>query len=455
MSYKRKWLKSVRYEVKVKTQSPLSIKDGEDNIKRDNKTGKFILPGASITGAFRHYYEQYLKVQKSSDGLFSNTIGIMNNLYCYDSLEELEGENNSVMASRPALKIDAESLTGDSLDDSKKSGSFFSRTFVPEETKFTLVFELNQYDESIDFIKEIEAFEYLLQAFIGGEIPLGGHKQIGFGIFDVEDITKKATDLTKYKEIIDFMKGNTKEESILERLKKEIQPSSKIHLTLEAETLTPFLIKAAESMDHKKPDAVNMTKPDGTYVIPGSSLKGVLRNRTTRIIKSFNVLEDTIIEGLFGQAESKDYKGHNSRLNCFDTSVVEAKTGIYNKIKLDHFTGGVMQGALVDEEVVMGKVIFQLILNRPAAMLDRTNKSAEALEVQKEVGLLLLVLQELSKAELSIGSGYSIGRGYFTGKKLTLKGNETYVYNFDNSNSNVEEIFDHYIKTLWGGTTVC
>jgi len=454
MSYKKTWLNSVRYEMIIKSQSPLSIKDGEENIKRDTKTGKFILPGSSIAGAFRHFYEQYLLKEEEAQGLFSNEVGQMNTLYCYDSIEEpdaLKEEKDTVITSRPALQIDAGTLTGTTFDDSKASGSFFSRAFVPEGTRFNLIFELNQYDASQNFTEMVERFEQLLQAFIGGEIPLGAHKQIGFGLFEVESIIKKETDFTQYKEILDFMQGQQKEEAILERLRKSTRLSSKIHLLVEAESATPFLIKAEESMDHNKPDAVNMTKADGTYVIPGSSLKGVLRNRATRIIKSFESLDDQIIDGLFGQAESADSIGHSARLNCLDTSVEAHKTGIYNRIKLDYFTGGVMQGALLSEEVVMGKVTFQLILNRPAMLLDGTNKSQEAIEVQKEVGLLLLVLQELCQGQLSLGSGFAIGRGYFTGKQLTLEGNQTYIYNFNQPDSSVEDVFDQYVTTLWGG----
>jgi len=44
MIYKNRLLKTIRYNVKATTISPLAIRDDEDNLKIDQLTGKFIYP---------------------------------------------------------------------------------------------------------------------------------------------------------------------------------------------------------------------------------------------------------------------------------------------------------------------------------------------------------------------------------------------------------------------------
>jgi len=53
-------LKTIRYNVKATTISPLAIRDDEDNLKIDQLTGKVYIPGSSVAGAFRNYYENYI-----------------------------------------------------------------------------------------------------------------------------------------------------------------------------------------------------------------------------------------------------------------------------------------------------------------------------------------------------------------------------------------------------------
>ena len=53
MIYKNELIESVKYKVIAVNVSPVSIKDGEDNIKIDEFTGKAYIPGSSIAGAFQ------------------------------------------------------------------------------------------------------------------------------------------------------------------------------------------------------------------------------------------------------------------------------------------------------------------------------------------------------------------------------------------------------------------
>lgn len=52
MIYKNKLIETIQYKVDAVTVSPLSIKDGDDNLKLDNTTGKFYIPGSSVAEHF-------------------------------------------------------------------------------------------------------------------------------------------------------------------------------------------------------------------------------------------------------------------------------------------------------------------------------------------------------------------------------------------------------------------
>jgi CRISPR/Cas system CSM-associated protein Csm3 (group 7 of RAMP superfamily) len=436
MSYKHSFIKSVKYELDVRTISPLSIKD-DDSIKRDFLTGKFIIPGSSLTGAFRNYYENYIIKNQENNLLFSDEIGKMNRLYCYDSIQTTESKN---IGSRPGVMIDMDTLVS-------HSGNKFERKFVQEGSEFLIVLELHQYEESFDFEEAEKQLEQLIIAFSNKDISLGGYKQIGFGLFEVKDIHKIYTDFTSYHDLMKYMLRNKVKESVKEQLLEQKVSSNKIKFIIEATTETPILIKDGVVRNHEYPDGMNIVNVDGQYIIPGSSLKGVIRNRIQRIVNSFDELDQLLVDDIFGKAENKESGGHSSRLLCMDTIIGEPKTQVYNKIKIDHFTGGVMQGALMNEEVIMGKVKIALTLNRSyydIKLDDSGNKVA-----YQEVGLILLALQELCKGELSLGSGFAVGRGFLKGSKLLLEAGKTYTYEFNNSDSEVEKVFDTYVKALW------
>ena len=183
-------------------------------------------------------------------------------------------------------------------------------------------------------------------------------------------------------------------------------------------------------------DSINIKNAEGKEIIPGSSLKGALRTRSEKISKTFPQITEETISNIFG-IESKDDKGHISRFNCFDTEFKNVKKGIYNKIKIDYFSGGVTKGGMMQEETIMGNL--ELICT-----LDKSNLE----DYKKEVGLLLLVLRDLCIGNLSIGSGYAVGRGFLKAESLELFDNEKLVYNFDSPDKEVENKFNLYISEL-------
>jgi len=142
MIYVDRLIETIKYKVEAITASPLSIMGDENSLKTDDISGKFYIPGTSIAGAFRNYYENYICRNNSGNKnvLFGGADTGMNRLVCYDAFPK-DGIIKRMIGSRPGLKIDRKRLTGFySNTMGKKSGSKFQRSFVNDGISFTFDF---------------------------------------------------------------------------------------------------------------------------------------------------------------------------------------------------------------------------------------------------------------------------------------------------------------------------
>lgn len=439
MIYKNKLIETIRYKVDTVTLSPLSIKEDEESLKIDEVTGKFYIPGSSIAGAFRNYYEKYIcKDDSNKNLLFGNSETGMNRLVCFDAFP-VEKTNNYMTVSRPGLKIDRRRLTVyDFVTMGKKAGGKFKRHFVNDGIVFRFEFELNSYDEYYDFNTAREQFELLLSAFSAGDILLGNNKTVGFGRFKINSVQRAAYDFREYKDVIKYLLGEEEYKKIT--ISDDAGFSKNVRFRISGKTTTPLLIKDEIIRLSGEPDDVNIKNGQNNYIIPGSSLKGVLRIRAEKIVKTFPNLDGNLIGNIFGIEADKDTQGHISRLVCYDTVINNSKTGLYNKIKIDYFTGGVQKSALLTEETVMGDFVIECVFNTYG--MERYDK---------EIGLLLLVFRDLCIGNLNLGGGYAVGRGYIKADKLELIDGERMVYDFEAPEKSVEEKFNSYISKLMAG----
>ncbi len=438
MIYKNKLIETVRYSVEATSISPVSIRDDSDCLKIDELTGKVYIPGSSVAGAFRNFYESYINTTCGSKNnrVFGGAEAGISRVVFYDTYL-LENSSKEIMSSRPGIKIDSESLSvASSFSGSKRSGSKFKRQFVNEGVRFLFSFELNNYEDEYDFTKTQKEFEDLLRAFAVGDILLGSNKMIGYGRFEINSVLKAMFNLRSFSDMLKFLLKETKEIDITEEILNKEFASSKIRFRINAKTTSPLLIKDEIIRSSDNPDGVNITDSKGNCIIPGSSLKGVIRSRAEKIARTFPGIDKKVISNIFG-IESKGNEGHISRLTCFDTKIQDEKKGIYNKIKIDYFTGGVMQNALMNEEAVMGELDIECTFNTLG--LD---------DYEKEIGLLLLSIRDLCIEDLNLGSGYATGRGYIKAKTLTLFDGHEIVCDFDSPDKQVEEQLNLYISKL-------
>lgn len=442
MIYKNRLHNSVNYRILAKTISPVSIMNGEENLKIDPITGEFYIPGSSIAGAFRNYYEKVIdkRADKENNKLFGGKNSGMSQILFYDAqictgLNDIDEKNECIevikkdkISQRPGIKIDKSFMTSE-------KGAKFQRKYLGEEVLFLFEISLNCYEDE-NYIKMQEDAERLIQAFANGDILLGNSKTVGFGKFSVISVYKKEADLSSFNGMINYLLRGIKSVDITESILTREYESSYVRFKIKAEIITPLLIKDEAIHLTDEPDGLNIKDSLGNSLIPGSSIKGALRAQSERIINTFPNIDREVFTNIFGK-ESQNGEGHISRLNCFDTKIVNIKKGVYNRIKSDYFTGGTVQSALMDEETVMGSVDMECTLDK-----------SDLEDYKKEVGLLLLVLRDLCTGDLNLGGGYAIGRGYLLASSITLYDRKQMVYDFNSPFEEVEREFNMYIKEL-------
>jgi len=441
MIYKNKLIKTIQYKVDAITISPLSIKDGDNNLKFDNSTGKFYIPGSSIAGAFRNYYENYINnCKQDKNKLFGDSDTGMSKIICYDAFTaNISGQQ--IISSRPGLRIDRRKLTGAySFSVGKKVGSKFKRHFLNDGVRFIFVFELNNYNDGEDFENIKRQFELLLAAFAAGDILLGSNKMIGFGRFKVNSVHKTEYNLCEYKDVFNYLLKQKHYIDITELILNNNNYSKNVRFKIKAKTTTPILVKDEVVRSSGEPDGINIKNSNNEYIIPGSSLKGALRARAEKLAKTFSWIDSDLLTNIFGVESNNEDEAHISRFVCYDTIIKNATPGIYNKIKIDYFTGGVQQHALVSEETVMGDIEIECAFNTFGLE-----------QYDKEIGLLLLVLRDLCTENLNVGGGFAVGRGYIKANTLELIHGRRMIYDFNSPDKLVEQQFNSYISKLMMG----
>lgn len=294
--------------------------------------------------------------------------------------------------------------------------------------------------------------ELSLQGFTKGEIGIGMRKNRGLGRCCVRTWAVRRYDMTTGLGLVAWltqgraMAGDESTEdstqvgaSLAEKL--GIQPHTidrRQRLTLKATFSLDgaMLIRSGGSEADLGPDATHILgtvfdlEEDNTIgvapLVPGTSLAGALRARAQRIANTLSPTDDIrvqqFIHAMFGvgpeeaTAEPPEEQGATqaashwaSRFHIREASIQDAKSMVQNRIRIDRFTGGVMQGALFDEAPVLGSDAAQVTLS-----MEMQNPRAA------EIGLLLLLLKDLWTGDLPLGGTTAIGRGRLRGISASL-----------------------------------
>lgn len=400
-------------------------------VLRDPKCGVPLLPGTSLAGALRSHLADVLDGYRSAEhpdvaALFGaarrNAEGSQSPLIVFDSLGELPG--GMAIEIRDGVTIDPSTGTAEAH---KK----FDLEVLPAGTLFPVRVELIIEDAASES-KLLGLVAKTLDGLKEKDIALGMRRSRGFGAVKVRNWKSLRYDLTTQEGWLgwlttDYLHPVPNEvqahespwQAILAAhpalVPEEIQDNrERVLIDLALEVDGDLLVRSPAS-DPAAPDSVHLHSA-GRPVLPGTGLAGALRARALSIARLVRISAgdgDKWIDRLFGsscnddiEADTKARRISASKLRISESCIENPDARIQTRIAIDRFTGGVVRGALFEEQVLAGgKINIQLELRKPT---------------DAETGLLLLLLKDLLSGNIPVGGAASVGRGVLKGTAKIL-----------------------------------
>jgi CRISPR/Cas system CMR subunit Cmr4 (Cas7 group RAMP superfamily) len=410
---------------------------------RDRAEGLPLLTGSSLAGALRDHVADRLHGYGVEDTGEANRLfgggrgdrgvglsptldeGAQSPLIVYDALGRLP--ENATAEVRDGVAINPASGTA---DDHFK----FDAEVLPPGTTFHLRFDLLVGRPS-DEAGQLALLAAALAGLGRGEIGIGARQSRGLGACRARKWRVRRFDLTSRDGWLAWLgadahhptKGMRPHDDITATLRDaaggrvRVEPSADrreaVRVEVELTTHGGLLVRSP-GLTADVADATPLTS-GGKPVLPGTSVAGALRARALRIARLVRTQNDgeRWVDQLFGPGPKRE-RGETpfaSRLRVAEQPVLDGKLLRQSRVRIDRFTGGVVDGGLFDEEPLFrGRVTLRLELRAPRP---------------GELGLLLLVLKDLVSGDLPLGGGAAVGRGVMAGKvHVHLPGQEPHSF---------------------------
>lgn len=388
-------------------------------VLRDGRTGAPLLPGTTLAGAFRNALADRLNGYGSCEpdevsGLFGgrrgDDEGAQSPLIVFDAIGTLPGgagfEVRDGVAISPSTGV---------AEDHKK----YDFEVLPAGTTFPVRVDLLVSPEA-DEDALLKKLATALDALSHGDNGFGARRTRGLGkvravwaatrhdlsteggwltwALSDHELSVPTSSWTIYKALREAGGVN------ISRLP---DARSLVTVKLSLRMAHDFLVRSA-GVTPEAPD-VSHLRSGGYPILPGTSLAGVMRAQALRIAKLVRTTHgdaEQWIDRLFGphfegQRAMPGFEPRASRLRVGEAKFEGSNAQRQARIAIDRFTGGVVDGALFDEQPEVG---------------GRVNLTLELRDPQPgELGLVLLVVKDILDGRLPVGGTSSIGRGFFSG----------------------------------------
>lgn len=399
----------------VKLISPLIIRAGVyndilndtvDDIVVTYHDGQPFIPGTSLAGVLRQTIQDIRPdVDKVLFGSIDEHKGTQSALQINDI--PLENTNISV---RDGICID--DVLGVTKD-----GAKYDFEVIESGAYGTLRIDciIREYHQNqVDIIEE--ALKTLAN-LLGNGISIGARTVNGFGRIACEDISLEHYDFAKPESVQDWLlrkSGATitiPEAPIVAKRDLIIDMDCYLEDTILIKSI--FEARWEDKLEGKSEDKLL------TLFIPGTSVKGVLRHQCGHIVHALG-RGTAITNELFGFSNDKTKDSHKSRVLVnevyFDTAYTQEEQ---HRIRVDRFTGGVMNGALFADHPLRNTKGEKLTFPLHIRIKDCTDS---------EAGLAMLLVKDLMTGQVTMGANRTIGCGRIKGHSVTVKYNgENYV----------------------------
>jgi CRISPR/Cas system CSM-associated protein Csm3 (group 7 of RAMP superfamily) len=348
------------------------------------------------------------------------------------------------LGDKPEIEI-RDGVSIDPATRTAKDRERYDRQLLNGGTKFNLGFELIVTERDGDDAGQLKAALALaLYGLQNGDIRLGGRKRRGYGQCRVVSWKAWRYDLGTMKGLKGWLAHGRQDLAGFEEpqwqwemvkggdgildwdvFRKTNRPSSTIpmfKMSVAFEIDGSVLIRSGFETSNG-PDVAHLrSKREGRDVpiMSGTSLAGVIRSQSQRIARTLAGDEGIavrLVEDMFGGMQRPDsdmsftqrsaLRKRASRVTVNETVISGQHDLVQTRVKIDRFTGGVVESALFAEQPAFGGgFTLDVMLREP--------KPAE-------VGLLLLVLKDLWTGFTPVGGGSNVGRGRLKGQKATIE----------------------------------
>ena len=393
-------------------KSPLLIGDGAGETSENfrdvhvlkNRAGEPLIPGTSLCGVLRDWLESI------EPAAVNEIFGDNDEMQSSIQLDDIALGDYKIIP-RDGVRINNTTGTGE-------DGGKYDFEVVERGANGSLNILINlRGRHSVDKISKIVA--RLLKKLQNG-IRLGAITSKGFGLTVVENLNASLYDFRNKADVAAWFTGKTPA--------KTIQPSDENisiadnDFVADAEFIfnSSFIIRDYDATEKIKDTTVTAAtlKSRNDFVIPGTSLKGVLRHRAEYIFDKQG-LDKNILENLMGtDARKSRFIVEESYVSPKNFSEV-----VHTRNKIDRFTGGTLQGTLFST-----KPAYQKKFDAPTLKIHFEIRAAKNFEA----GLALFLLRDLWLGHVAIGGEKSVGRGTIRGisAAINFKG-KTYKLNAD------------------------
>lgn len=275
-----------------------------------------------------------------------------------------------------------------------------------------------------DFNKDtfLQFLHFMIQKGKKEEYQQGAFKSNGFGILKWDSIEVFSFDFpTDGQTWFDYLENEAKDKDKkipFNRCKVDVTkiPKLPVKASSNLSIIGTFAIKnsliISENSGTSGPDKTHLKDSGGTPLLTAKSIRGPIRHRALRILNTIGKADaEGLIDSLFGFVNEDNKKAQKGRFKTFETEIRGADSEqIQPRIKIDRFTGGTIESALMSTQPLWHK--------------DETIHLRFEIEncKQEEAGLILLIMKDLMTADLPIGGEKAIGRGVLTGISLDIKG---------------------------------
>lgn len=404
---------TIRYHIRItgtmQLVSPLLIGSGDTSddptadihVIKDWKERPFI-PGTSITGVLRSFVRKHRA--DYADLLFGHIEkGHEKGLQSAVSIQDVLLEDAEITI-RDGVSIDYYTQIA-------KNGSKYNYEAVERGATGAFVMEMTLRQYHVDMLPQWQSIVEMITNQLACGIRLGALTAKGFGRVAIGDVTAQVYDMTQAEAVRQWLLQQPGR-ILCRGERKESLPPGTLVITGNFALKTALLVRNTDVDEDDRLDKIHAVPvtSKGDYVIPGTSVKGVLRHQAAYILRVLQKPE-RLLDGLMGYATpSKKQKSRFLTDEVYFKNYVEAKKQTRNRI--DRFTGSTMDSFLFAE-----KPLWQQDKHQPALTIRFTITDCK----DWEAGLALFLLKDLWTGHVALGGDKAIGRGYLQGLSATVE----------------------------------